>query len=479
MNVPCPVHGSRRAHHGCRHCRRPICRLCEVKMYGHLYCSTKCARDGARAELTVRIRHRLSRPVSGRLAVVLVLAACCAPTVLALRAVSELDRLNRPAPFSPASRATFVRIERVVPGPAGARIEGRAPSGGAVFLFAGSRFVATAYVERGEFHFDDVRVDGPYRVGSLALASAPPPEAESVLPAPIAAPAAANPILPAAFPATAAGRETSLPHAAGTVPASPPASEDRTSYQRRVVVPDLSRGPRDRREVLVSFDAGSSSRGAGEILDALRARRIRTTIFLTGEFIRRYPEIVRRVAAEGHEVGNHTDTHPHLTTYADNGRQATRPGVDRAYLERELARTARVYDATTGRSMAPIWRAPFGEQNDEIRLWAAQAGYWHVGWTGGRAGLDGMDWVSDPQSRAYRTSDRVVASLVERAENGGIVLLHLGSDRDDPVASRIPLLFEGLSRRGFAFVRASEFLAREGWTDERLAALSARARLEP
>ncbi|HYK41250.1 MAG TPA: polysaccharide deacetylase family protein, partial [Thermoanaerobaculia bacterium] len=189
--------------------------------------------------------------------------------------------------------------------------------------------------------------------------------------------------------------------------------------------------------------------------------------------IRRYPDVVRRVAADGHEVGNHTDTHPHLTTYAENGRQATRSGVDRNFLRRELTRTAQEYDRLTGRTMAPIWRAPFGEQNEEIRRWAAQSGYWHVGWTGGRAGLDGMDWVTDPRSKSYRSSDRVIAALVERAENGGIVLLHLGSDRADPVASRIPLLFDGLTSRGFQFARASEFLAREGLNDERLAALAA------
>ncbi|HEY6146038.1 MAG TPA: polysaccharide deacetylase family protein, partial [Thermoanaerobaculia bacterium] len=136
-------------------------------------------------------------------------------------------------------------------------------------------------------------------------------------------------------------------------------------------------------------------------------------------------------------------------------------------------RTAQAYDRLTGRTMAPIWRAPFGEQNEEIRRWAAQSGYWHVGWTGGRAGLDGLDWISDPRSKSYRSSDRLIASLVERAENGGIVLLHLGSDRADPVASRIPLLFDGLAARGFQFVRASDFLDREGLTDERLAALAA------
>lgn len=249
-------------------------------------------------------------------------------------------------------------------------------------------------------------------------------------------------------------------------PASPPVAPPDLSF------PDMTIGPRDRREIVVSFDAGSTDRGAVQILDALRERGIRTTIFLTGEFIARAPELARRIAADGHEAGNHTDTHPHLTTYAQNGRQATRPGVDRAFLARELSRTARLYRETTGKAMAPIWRAPYGEQNPEIRRWAAEEGYWHVGWTGGRAGLDALDWVTDPASPAYHSAERVVAMLVERAESGGIVLLHLGSDRDVPVASRIGTLFDGLAARGFRYARATEFLDREGLTVERLAALS-------
>ena len=142
-------------------------------MRGHIFCSTQCARDSARAELRLKIQEQLGRAIPGRVAVAVVLAAACAPTVLALRAVSELDRLNQPLLSPIAPRPTLVRIERVVPGADGARIEGRAPDGGAVFLFAGSRFVATAYVEDGQFRFEGVKVDGPYRVGSLALAAEP------------------------------------------------------------------------------------------------------------------------------------------------------------------------------------------------------------------------------------------------------------------------------------------------------------------
>jgi peptidoglycan/xylan/chitin deacetylase (PgdA/CDA1 family) len=438
-------------------------------MRGHLYCSTRCARDAGRAAVRAQLKARLYRPIPSRLAVLGVLLACSAPGVLALRTVRELDRLNTPAPFTPIRRGPSARIERVEAGTEGTRIDGTAPAGAAVFLFAGGQFAGTAIATDGAFRFEGVRSPGPYLVGTLPLAAP-------------AVPAASEPASAAASPAPTASTDSTASTASTAAPAVPPAprapattaATDTARPLDGVRVPDLSRGPRDRREVLLSFDAGSSDRGAREILAALRDKGIQTTIFLTGDFIRRNPDLTRRIAGDGHEVGNHTDTHPHLTTYARDGRQATRPGVDRWFLVAELGRTARAYEETTGQKMAPLWRAPFGEHNEEIRRWAAEAGYWHVGWTGGRAGLDGLDWVSDPRSKAYRTSDRVVESLVERAENGGIILLHLGSDRDDPVALRIPKLIEGLSSRGFHFARASEFLAREGMTDERLAALRSR-----
>ncbi len=82
-------------------------------MRGHLYCSTRCARDAGRAEMRSRVLRRLGRPVSTRLAVFAVLLACSAPAVFAVRSVAELDRLNAPSPFSPARRPPLVRVDRV------------------------------------------------------------------------------------------------------------------------------------------------------------------------------------------------------------------------------------------------------------------------------------------------------------------------------------------------------------------------------
>jgi peptidoglycan/xylan/chitin deacetylase (PgdA/CDA1 family) len=417
-------------------------------MRGHLYCSTRCARDAGRNAAWRRIHGELVRPIPARVAVFLVALAACAPVILALRTVRDLDRINVPSAFArPRREAPWARLDSAVATANGFEIDGNASEGSAVFLFASDRFIATAPATGGRFHFEGIREPGPFRVGAIALSSA-----IGAMPAPAATPLAAD--MPRSVPLAPP------PARAPLFPAGPPG----------LAAPDLTRGPADRREILVSFDGGSSDNGAEAILGALSARGIRTSIFLSGEFIRRYPAIVLRIAADGHEVGNHTDNHPHLTTYGSDGRQATRLGVDRAFVVGQLARTAFLYREATGRTMAPLWRAPFGEHNAEIRRWAAEAGYWHVGWTGGRGGLDGLDWVSNPGSRSYQSAERILARLVQHAENGGIVLLHLGSDRDEPVASKIGILFDGLAKRGFAYARASEFLERQGFDETRLAA---------
>ncbi len=485
VNVPCPTHSGRRAHKSCHFCRKPICRLCEVAMRGHLYCSTRCARDSGRHAVWRAVHTQLLRRVPARLAVAAVGLAACTPVILALRTVRELDSLSTPSPIAPPRRAApFARLESIreaAPG-TGVVLEGVASEGCAVFLFAGGRLLTSVPAADGRFRFENVREKGPYRVGAMSLSAeavVPQRETAAAVPAPVPPPALTAPprivaALPPPPPPPARPTARPLPPApspaAPAAAAAPPQAAVRSVPSARLpAAPDITRGPSDRREILVSFDAGSSDRGAAEILDALAKRSIRTTVFVTGEFVRRYPETARRIAADGHEVGNHMDTHPHLTTYASDGRQVTRLGVDRAFVAGELARTARLYRDATGKSMAPLWRAPFGEHNAEIRRWAAEQGYWHVGWTGGRSGLDGLDWITDPRARGYQSAERLLARLVQHAENGGIVLLHLGSDRAEPVAARIDVLLDGLAARGFRLARASEFLERQGWDAARLA----------
>lgn len=239
------------------------------------------------------------------------------------------------------------------------------------------------------------------------------------------------------------------------------------AYSVPEILSDITRGPVERMEISFTFDGGAEAEDASIILDALIDRGITTTMFVTGQFIRKYPGIVRRMVMEGHEVGNHTMTHPHLTDYAVNSTHQTASGVDKALVSKELKETAIVFKETTGTEMAPFWRAPFGEINDSIRRWAFEEGYLHVGWTADyqtRESLDTLDWVHDRSSRLYRSPDRIKVRVLGFGKNrgglnGGIVLMHLGSERtDDKASSTLPEMLDELSSMGYRFVKVSRLV---------------------
>jgi peptidoglycan/xylan/chitin deacetylase (PgdA/CDA1 family) len=229
-------------------------------------------------------------------------------------------------------------------------------------------------------------------------------------------------------------------------------------------VPDISRGDLSRREIALTFDGGRWANAAPEILHTLRERGISSTFFLTGEFIRNYPDLVRQMVADGHEVANHTFHHPHLTSFALNDRQNLLNGVDREFLWQELQRTEEVFSEVTGRRMAPFWRAPYGEQNPTLRRWAKEAGYQHVSWTSDlerKKTLDSLDWVADPSLRIYCSAEEVRDRILGYGEgaNGGIVLMHLSTARThDRVHERLGEIIDGLRGNGYRLVKVSEML---------------------
>jgi peptidoglycan/xylan/chitin deacetylase (PgdA/CDA1 family) len=233
------------------------------------------------------------------------------------------------------------------------------------------------------------------------------------------------------------------------------------------VVPEITRGLTDRMNVSVTFDGGGYESGeeAEAILSTLRERSIKATIFLTGLFIRKYPAIVREMVRDGHEIGNHTLDHPRLTDFNLTLRQDTAEGVDRRFVSMELKGAAELFRITTGTEMAPLWRAPYGEINKDIRGWAFDAGYIHVGWTydaKNRESLDTLDWVYDRRSRLYRTSLQIKERVLNFGKgsggvNGGIILMHLGTLRKDDRASDVlGEMLDALLEKGYRFVKVSE-----------------------
>jgi len=229
---------------------------------------------------------------------------------------------------------------------------------------------------------------------------------------------------------------------------------------------NLLRGNLYRKEIALTFDGGSKANLAQDILSILKRYSLVATFFLTGEFINNNPEIVRQIVSDGHEVGNHTYSHPHLTTYSINKKQITLENVSKEFLIEELRKTDEAFYRITGKHMSPFWRSPYGENNAEIRRWASEAGYTHVGWTSGRdETLDTLDWVADSNVSQYRSSNQIAEQILSFGQgtpygaNGGIILMHLGSERkDDYPDQAIPIIIDGYLSRGYKFVSISHLL---------------------
>ncbi len=220
----------------------------------------------------------------------------------------------------------------------------------------------------------------------------------------------------------------------------------------------------DKKQVALTFDGGWQNRGAEALLDSLASDSVRCTMFLTGHFMRRYPQLVQRIAADGHEVGNHSLTHPHLTQWASTRSHRLRASIDRPFVYKQLIENDSLYRNITGRSMAPFWRAPFGEINDQLCLWAAEAGFKHIGWS---ANCDTRDWVADSTSNLFRKPQEIAEHLLrveaEDGLQGSIILMHLGSERDGRHPYEIlPSLVRALRARGYRFVKISQLLNEQG-----------------
>lgn len=233
-------------------------------------------------------------------------------------------------------------------------------------------------------------------------------------------------------------------------------------------------GTTGKKLIALTFDGGSHINAASDILDTLMSRGVSSTMFLTGRFIRKYPDLVQRIIAEGHEVGNHTSTHLHLTSWATTRSHTTLPEITVDVVGRELVNANKKYRELMGHDMLPVWRAPYGEKNRQICLWAQQYGYLHVGWKQARYwknNFDTNDWVPDPETPGYHTPQEILEKFNELADtqpygmNGAIILMHLGTVRKEKgqqVHLVLGKIIDQLREKDYEFVTVSVLLKESG-----------------
>jgi cellulose synthase/poly-beta-1,6-N-acetylglucosamine synthase-like glycosyltransferase/peptidoglycan/xylan/chitin deacetylase (PgdA/CDA1 family)/spore germination protein YaaH len=210
-------------------------------------------------------------------------------------------------------------------------------------------------------------------------------------------------------------------------------------------------------KIALTFDDGPDPDYTGKILDTLREAKVPATFFVIGLNGERYPDLLRRMIAEGHEIGNHTFTHPNIAN------------IPETQFRLELSATQRLFESVISRK-SYLFRPPYAEDAepdtpDQVRPLeiATERGYITVGMQ-----IDPRDWKR-PGVEA------IVQSSIEQAEDqnrkGNIILLHdSGGDRSQTLAA-LPILIEELRRRGYQFVTVSKLLGKS--RDELMPPISA------
>jgi peptidoglycan/xylan/chitin deacetylase (PgdA/CDA1 family) len=204
----------------------------------------------------------------------------------------------------------------------------------------------------------------------------------------------------------------------------------------RVFAPSAYRGDRSRAALALTFDDGPSE-STPALLEILSHRGIRATFFMCGRNVRRLPEVAREVLSAGHEIGNHTDSHPRLDFKSPE------------FIYSELALAQETIHLSTG--VTPrFFRAPYGVRWFGLRRAQERLALTGVMWT-----VIGRDW--------NLPAGRIVRRLTAGAANGGILCLHDGRTTKaapdigatlQAVETAVPLLLD----RGFQFQTVSEML---------------------
>jgi len=187
--------------------------------------------------------------------------------------------------------------------------------------------------------------------------------------------------------------------------------------------------------IAITFDDGPHHANTPKLLDMLRERNIKATWFVVGEMVREHPELVRRILAEGHEIGNHTMTHPLNITRLSHEK-----------LEEEVGGTAKLLEDIAGYH-SRLFRPPGGNTNPEIKQWLYDKyGYSTILWS-----VDPNDWK--------RPGVSVVAHrLIAGAHNGAILLCH---DIHAPTIAAMPETLDTLLAKGYHFVTVSQLINME------------------
>ena len=192
-------------------------------------------------------------------------------------------------------------------------------------------------------------------------------------------------------------------------------------------------GDTEKKTIYLTFDAGYENGYTAEILDTLSEHKVPAAFFLVGTYIRDNPDLVKRMAEEGHIVGNHSMNHRDMSAVSDI-----------SVFKEELSQVETAYKKATGKKMPKFYRPPEGKFSVTNLEMAQKLGYQTVFWS-----LAYVDWNVDNQP----TREEALQTLIPRTHKGAIILLHSTSKTNAKVLGE---LIERWKAEGYSFGALTE-----------------------
>ena len=189
------------------------------------------------------------------------------------------------------------------------------------------------------------------------------------------------------------------------------------------------------KKISISFDAAWGNEDTENLIEILGERNIKTTFFVVGEWVDKYPESVKALSDAGHEVMNHSADHPHMTQISTDK------------MKQELEDCGSKIEAITG--VKPnLFRPPFGDYNNDVVGTARECGYYTIQWS-----VDSLDWKD-------LNADEIYKRVVPKVEPGSIVLFH-NAAKHTPEA--LPKILDDLMAEGYEIVPISELIIKDNY----------------
>lgn len=207
-----------------------------------------------------------------------------------------------------------------------------------------------------------------------------------------------------------------------------------TKAQQRLV--PIYRVGRTDNKIAVTFDVAWENSNTAELIDILDEYDAKATFFITGDFCDRHPDDVGLFHEAGHEIGNHSDAHPHVAQIAVN---------DLINDTRECSRKIKML---TGEEPA-LYRAPYGEYGDNMLTTIDGMGLKTIQWD-----VDSIDWDG-------ATVEDIEKRIIKNTKSGSILLFH--NDLENTTMA-LPVILKQLKQSGYEFVTVSELIYPDNYT---------------